>query len=283
MTTSSATGSGPGPDTLTDTDRGGRSTYMFDNASTQGTTQVDYLSQILDPHTTDVVDGIGVQPGWRVLDIGPGAGSVTTLLAGRVAPSGRVTAVDIAPQHVPTHPCIEVVTGDIRTVDLPAGAFDLIHARLVLMHLPERAGLIKRLAGMLRPGGWLVLSDWDCTWRPMLIAAIPAVQAAFETFQDRLAEFAEAHGVDAAWARTAPLDVEAAGLTAVTSVAHTRLFRGGEPGLLLHASNSRQREDALLAAGMTAAQLQTLRDGMQDPATAGYAYLMFTTVGQRPA
>lgn len=280
MTTSSATTTSTSTSTV---EADERSTYMFDNASQQGTTQVDYLGQILDPHTTDILNGIGVQPGWQVLEIGPGAGSITTLLAGRVAPDGLVTAVDIAPQHVPTHPLIDVVTGDIRTVDLPAGEYDLIHARLVLMHLPERADLIKHLAGLLRPGGRLVLSDWDCTWRPMLIAATPDVQDAFDAFQDHLARFAEAHGVDAAWARTTPLDMQAAGLTEVTAVAYTQLFRGGEPGLMLHASNSRQRQDALLAAGMTAAQLQTLRAGMQDPATAGYAYLMFTTVGQRPA
>ncbi|MEV6927454.1 methyltransferase domain-containing protein [Dactylosporangium sp. NPDC051485] len=277
-TTSSGNSTEPG----TGTGAGPVPTYIFDNSSAQGTAQVDYLGQILDPHTTDILDRIGVQPGWQVLDIGPGAGSITTLLAGRVAPTGRVTAVDIKPQHVPTHPLVDIVTGDIRTVDLPGG-YDLIHARLVLMHLPERADLIKHLTGLLKPGGWLVLSDWDCTWRPMLIQATAEVQAAFDTFQDRLGRFAEEHGVDAAWARTTPLDMDAAGLVEVTTVAHTRLFHGGQPGLLLHASNSRQREDALLAAGMTAAELQTLRDGMQDSTTRGYAYLMFTTVGQRPA
>lgn len=272
--TSNSTGTAPA---------GASSTYMFDNGSAQGTTQVDYLGRILDPHTTDVLDRLGTQPGWQVLDIGPGAGSITTWLADRVAPTGRVTAVDINPQHVPTHPQVDIVQGDIRTVDLPAGGFDLIHARLVHMHLPDRADLLKRYFASLKPGGFLVSSDWDCTWRPMLIQADPAVQAAFDTYQDRLGQVAAGQGVDAAWARTTPLDMEAAGLTGVTAVAHTRLFRGGEPGLLLHASNSIQREDALLAAGMTRVELRTLRDGMQDPDTIGYAYLMFTTVGQRPA
>ena len=45
--------------------------------------------------------------------------------------------------------------------DLPDAHFHLIHARLVLIHLPERDAVLERLVTALRPGGWLVIEDFD--------------------------------------------------------------------------------------------------------------------------
>ncbi|WP_433616969.1 methyltransferase domain-containing protein [Dactylosporangium sp. CA-139114] len=256
--------------------------YMFDNATDEAARQVELLADILDPHTTEVIDRIGVRPGWRALEIGPGRGTIAAQLARRVGPTGTVVTVDLDPRHVQPAPGVEIVTGDIRTVDLEPARFDLIHVRLVLMHLPDREEILARLVGLLKPGGVIVVSDWDCTWRDMLIDAPPSVRDAFAAFQTALTDIAQDHGVDPSWARTAPAAMRRAGLTDITATAYTPLCRGGEPGLLLHASNSRQREAALLAAGMTAADLETLRDGMTSPDTLGFAYLMFTTVGRRP-
>ncbi|MET7397368.1 methyltransferase domain-containing protein [Dactylosporangium sp. NPDC005572] len=256
--------------------------YMFDNATDEAARQVELLAGILDPHTTEVLDRLGVRPGWRALEIGPGAGTIVAQLARRVGPTGKVVTVDLDPRHVRPAPGVEIVTGDIRTVELEPGSFDLIHARLVLMHLPDREELLARLVGLLKPGGVIVVSDWDCTWRDMLIDAPPAVREAFTRFQTVLTDIAEEHGVDPSWAREAPAAMQRAGLVDVAATAYTPLCRGGEPGLLLHASNSRQREAALLAGGMTAQALETLRVGMTDPAALGFAYLMFTSVGRRP-
>ncbi len=45
--------------------------------------------------------------------------------------------------------------------DLPTAQFDLIHARLVLIHIPAREAVLERLVTALRPGGWLVIEDFD--------------------------------------------------------------------------------------------------------------------------
>ena len=41
--------------------------------------------------------------------------------------------------------------------------YDLIHARLVLLHLPEREQILRALVTHLAPGGWLLLEEFDCT------------------------------------------------------------------------------------------------------------------------
>jgi len=66
-----------------------------------------------------------------------------------------------------------VLRHDVRTDDFPAGSFDLVHVRAVLMHIPDRMVTLRRMASWLAPDGWLVaeepdfgmwLADLDPTW-----------------------------------------------------------------------------------------------------------------------
>ncbi|HWS33259.1 MAG TPA: methyltransferase domain-containing protein [Actinoplanes sp.] len=252
--------------------------YLFDNATDEAARQVRLLSAILDAHTFDVLAALGPEPGWNCLDLGTGAGSVARFLAGLGA---RVEALDTDPRHLDTHELITVRAEDVVTADLGTDRYDLIHARLLFMHLPQREELLARAAAALRPGGRLVISDWDCTGpRDMLLTASPDLVDAFLAFQTTMIRAGEGRGMDAGWARRLPDAVRATGLR-VTATVHNRYWTGGEPGMQLHACNSRQLESALLAAGVTAGQLAVLRSGMEDPAVTGYTYPMHTAVGVR--
>lgn len=253
-------------------------TYLFDNATTEAARQVGLLAAILDEHSFEVLGGLGPKPGWHCLDLGTGAGSVARFLAGL---GSRVDALDTDPRHLDTHELITVRQEDVTTAVLGDARYDLIHARLLFMHLPQREELLARAVTALRPGGHLVLSDWDCT-RPsdMLLTAGPEVAEAFLAFQDALIAAGTARGMDPAWARRLPAALRTAGLR-VRGVVHNRFWAGGEPGMQLHACNSRQVEPVLLAAGMTHPQLERLRAGMEDPAVNGYSYPMHTAVGTR--
>ncbi|MET7397288.1 class I SAM-dependent methyltransferase [Dactylosporangium sp. NPDC005572] len=259
------------------------SAYTFRNADPQGSHQLTLLADILDEHTIKVLASIGTGIGWRCLDIGPGAGTVTRWIAGQVGPTGGVTALDLDPRHIAAAADnITVLQGDVRTVDLPPQQYDLIHARLVLLHLTERDLVLRRLADALRPGGLLVVSDWDCTDRNWLLhAGSPEAAEAYDAFQDAILSILTEHGADLGWARTVPLAMRAAGLADVSTVVHNRLWPGGTAGNLLHVSNSYQLQAELLDRGMTAEQLGLLREAMHDPQTLAYSYWMFTTVGRR--
>jgi SAM-dependent methyltransferase len=54
-----------------------------------------------------------------------------------------------------------VIRHDVRTDPFPEQSFDLIHARAVLMHIPDDPYLLPRMASWLAPGGWLVLEEPD--------------------------------------------------------------------------------------------------------------------------
>ncbi|MBX7268858.1 class I SAM-dependent methyltransferase [Micromonospora sp. Llam7] len=258
--------------------------YMFDNATTEARNQLQYLGAILDFGTRRVLSQAGLATGWNVTDVGAGAGTLTTWICDQVAPSGRVTAVDLDPRHIPSGPNLTVCAGDIRNLIPPEASQDAIVVRLVLMHLPDREQVLASLVRALVPGGVIVVADWDCTWRDLLRRS-PSQRASqlFERFQDTLLAFGESRGADMGWAKRAPEVMDGLGLVDVTSHIDSRSWRGGTGICLLHHSNSIQKEAELVAAGMSLDDLVELREALMDPELMVSAYLMHTTVGRRPA
>ncbi|GAA4471769.1 class I SAM-dependent methyltransferase [Phytohabitans houttuyneae] len=265
----------------------GSSRYAFDNADEQGPRMLGLLAGILDGHSTSVLAGphVRVGPGWRCLDVGPGAGSITGWLSERVGPDGEVTALDLQPDHVTAGGNVTVTRGDVRFIDLPKDYYDLIHFRLVLVHLSDPDRVLERVIRALAPGGRLVVSEWDVLSRQrwLLHATSEQAAAAFDAFQKALARVLRANGADLGWAARVPIAMLTCGLELVHSVAFSELATGGEPACLLHESNSLQLERQLVGTGLvTADQLTVLREAMWDPQTLAYSYQMFTTVGRRP-
>jgi SAM-dependent methyltransferase len=123
------------------------------------------LEESHDPLTIAQLDAIAVGEGWRCLDVGAGGGSVARILADRVGSSGSVVAVDLDTTLLEeaADERIEVRRHDLLADPLPSAAFDLVHARNLLMHLPSRLDALNRLIAALRPGGWILVSDPDFT------------------------------------------------------------------------------------------------------------------------
>ena len=101
--------------------------------------------------------------GWACWEIGAGGGSIASWLAKRVGPAGSVLATDIDPRFIPASELaqLEVARHDVTADAIPGARYHLIHARLVLSHLPQRGDVMVRLVQALRPGGWLVIEDFS--------------------------------------------------------------------------------------------------------------------------
>src|SRR5206468_1583311 len=92
------------------------------------------------------------------------------VLSELVGPSGRVVGVDFNASVVERARTVastlglanvEVFAGDIHAMD-PAtvgGPFDLAYTRLFLTHQPDPVRTLRQIAGLLRPGGWLVAHE----------------------------------------------------------------------------------------------------------------------------
>ncbi|WP_419992793.1 class I SAM-dependent methyltransferase [Streptomyces boninensis] len=143
---------------------GARQEYVFDSLWDQETERLRTNEAIWDPGTFERFRSLGVSDGWHCLEVGAGSGSAARHLAELAGPSGRVVAADLetvrldADREAGTFECWEI---DVRDDELPAESFDLVHARMLVQHLPDRESVIAKFVRALRPGGVLFLEDTD--------------------------------------------------------------------------------------------------------------------------
>jgi SAM-dependent methyltransferase len=121
--------------------------------------------------TGRLLDQIGLPPGASCLDAGCGPGETTLAMAERVGPTGRVTGLDadaalgsltLAMLHGAGHRQCAFHAQDLTAGQpIPGAPFDLVYARLLLFHLPQRAEVLARLWDAVAPGGHLLIQDYD--------------------------------------------------------------------------------------------------------------------------
>ncbi len=224
--------------------------YIFDNAAELETEQrFSSLESLYDPITTRHLVATGVGKGWRCWEIGGGSGSIGHWLSERIGPEGHVLMTDIDPRFLAEkgRSNLEVRRHDVGVDPLPDHVFDLIHTRLVLIHVPQREATIARLVNALKPSGWLVVEDYDTMLidRTFPCANPDDAEAARKCFR-ALRTLMEMRGMDMNWGRSLYGHLVAAGLVNVEADAHFEFRRGGSPGARLDKANLWQVRDQLL-------------------------------------
>lgn len=144
--------------------------YLLDNGQSEAAERFDAFATLFDPTTFRHLEALGVGPGWRCWEVGAGGTSVASWLAKRVGPTGRVLATDIDTSRVAPagRPPVEVRVHDVGAEEPPGEGFDLVHARLVLVHVPDRDRALRSMIKALRPGGRLLVEDADPALQPLL-------------------------------------------------------------------------------------------------------------------
>jgi SAM-dependent methyltransferase len=209
------------------------STYVFDPDWTMERDRLRALESLFDEASMRHLDRLGVTEGWRCLEVGCGAGSVARRLAGRVGGSGRVVATDLDIRFVAGHDLgnLEVRRHDLMTDPLEEGAFDLAHARAVIMHIPDHQSALERVVAAVRPGGWVVIED-------VIFGGVMAAALAGHSFPaehgplvERIYRAAElvlaAAGADASFGTRLFAGLRGAGLERVDAEVHTPVVAGG--------------------------------------------------------
>src|SRR5581483_5052797 len=127
-----------------------------------------------------------------------GDGSIADWLCERVGPTGHVLATDIDPRfvHRLRRPNLEVRMHDITADDLPPTTFDLVHARLLLSHLADPEAALSKLVSATKPGGWLLVEDFDhLTCGHVDPAEAPERARVYQTLWSADLRFMSEHGV----------------------------------------------------------------------------------------
>ncbi|GAA4939230.1 methyltransferase family protein [Actinomycetospora succinea] len=143
--------------------------YLLDNGQVQAGSRFEALGELFDASTFRHLDALGVGPGASCWEVGAGGRSVPDGLVERVGPGGRVIATDVDTSWLGASGAVlEVRRHDVGTEPPPAEGLDLVHARLVLTHVPARDRALATMVAALRPGGWLVVEDADPALQPLL-------------------------------------------------------------------------------------------------------------------
>ncbi len=197
--------------------------YLLSNDAPEAMDRFTAFAYLFDPSTFRHLDAVGLAAGWHCWEVGAGGTSVVAHLADRVGRTGSVLATDInlAWAAGVVAPNVVVLEHDVSGDPPLAGPFDLVHARLVLVHVTERDKALANMVAALRPGGMLVLEDADPALQPLscLEETGPAQVLANRLrrgFRTLLAE----RGVDLAYGRSLPRRLREAGLTEVAADAH---------------------------------------------------------------
>lgn len=260
--------------------------YTFARAPHQRE-QLSILQEYLDPITTGVLGELHLPDQARCLDLGAGGGSVTRWLASRVAPTGgEVVAVDLDTgplRGLDGAPGVRVRCHDLVNGPPPGGPWDLIHARLLLLHLPQRQRLLRQLVHTLAPGGWLVLGEFSDHPLTVLTAAHDTDAVLFTRVLDGLRTVLADHGADLGWAHRVHRELTELELSDVHTVEHAESWTGGDQATRLHHVNSVQKQDALQRLGFTTDELDRFRRLLTDPRFSARSWQFVCTRARRPS
>ena len=138
-----------------------RVTGMSGTAYTHG-----YAESVLDSHRGRTAQNSAahllphLRPGSTLLDVGSGAGTITADLATLVAP-GWVTALEMSTEALDLTRAeldrqgrsgVDLVVGDVHSLDFASDSFDVVHAHQVLQHVTDPVAALREMIRVCRPG-----------------------------------------------------------------------------------------------------------------------------------
>lgn len=237
------------------------------------------LEEVHDPYTVRQFDAIGVSEGWRCLDVGAGAGSATRLLAARVGNTGSVVSLDLDVRLLQplASDRVQVRRHDVVSDPLPEAAFDLVHARNLLMHLPARLDVLGRLLAAVRPGRWLAVCEPDFN-----AMAVTPSSAAWRRAWTVFCDAAISGGWDPGYGTRLVGDLEALDLADLQVEVIARLVRGDSVGARLFADSLLRLEERMLALGARDDDLAEAQRLLRDPTITFRAPSTTIGWGRRP-
>lgn len=258
--------------------------HLFDTAERETAGRFASLEASYDELTQGHLIARGIGPGWSCLEVGAGGGSIARWMAGQVGPEGHVLATDIDLRWAGDDlPNLRWARHDVATDPLEEDAFDLVHTRLLLNHLPQRDAVLAKLVAALRPGGWLVVEEFDDIL-PYTLDPIDDEERTVAKVGAALQHALRKRGADPSYPRTLVHRFDSAGLIDVAASGHLTFYRGGSPQAGLTSANLDQVGDRLIQAGLISrSERDTARRLLDDPFFVGNHPLLITAWGRRSA
>lgn len=167
--------------------------YLFGQSSAE-LRRLAQQAALVEPETEELFRRSGITAGMHVLELGSGAGDVAMLAGRLVRPGGAVLGLEqsaesvaLATQRVTAaaNVAVRFEVCDVNTYQ-PSTIYDALVGRFVLPYLSDPAGVLRRLASHVRPGGVIAFMEFDVTRigsvpeAPLFHAAATWITRAFE-------------------------------------------------------------------------------------------------------
>jgi SAM-dependent methyltransferase len=152
---------------------------------------------------------------------------------------------------------------DIASDPLPPCSFDLVHARLVLVHVREREAALSNMISALKPGGWIVDEEFDSSVFPDPVLSPGEILSKTHLALSRVLDD---RGVDRTFGRRLFGQLRALGLEHVAAEGRTFMWPAGSPGpAMLRANFSQLRAQMIDAGYLTQAEFDRDIAALDDP------------------
>ena len=244
-------------------------------------------ARVWEPSGRQLLTEVGDGSGLRALDIGCGALGWLRILSEWVGPSGQVVGTDIDERLLDAARAfleaegianVELAVDDLFDSKLESESFDLVHARFVIAPLGRGREQVASHRRLVKPGGSLVLEEWDLgSWH-----FNPPAPAA-ERLIRLLSEIFAALGGEAG--RGLPELLRDIGIEEPEIDAHVIALRPGHPYLWLPLQFSLALESRLLET-LSEGELATLRREAErelaEPGRWGTTFTVIQCWGRRP-
>jgi SAM-dependent methyltransferase len=205
-------------------------------------------SLVWEPTGRQLLSKVGSGSGGRALDVGCGAMGWLRILSDWVGPSGRVVGADIDERMLNAARSfleeeeianVELVVDDLFDSRLEPQSFDLVHARYVIAPLGRGREQVATHRRLVKPGGSLVLEEWDlASWH--FNPAAPAAERLIRLLSEIFA------GLGGEAGRGLPELLREIGIEEPGIDAHVIALRPGHPYLRLPLQFSVALESRLL-------------------------------------
>jgi SAM-dependent methyltransferase len=225
--------------------------YIFtDTSYVSELKRLQAIERVFDPASRRQILAAGLTEAWHCLEIGAGAGSIAQWLAQVVGDRGEVVAVDLDTRFIADIklPNLKILEADIRSVPLVEDSFDLIHARYVLIHLPDFEAVLSKLLALLKPGGAIVLEEPDFSVAKAIVGD-PTACESFAKIHRAIAKIYANKGIDFDLGIKLPSICQTLGLKHSCLENHVPISKGGSELALMMKMSAMQLAEQYMATG----------------------------------
>ena len=176
----------------------------------------------------------------------------------------------------------DIAEGDARRTRLPPSSFDLVHARTLLINIPDPTVVVAEMVRLVRPGGWVAALEPD-VGGSLCYPPHPAWDRLSEIF--RTANRSD--DADLLIGRRLPELFRQAGLVDIGVEAKADIYPAGHSRRTVRPDLVRSMRPKILERGIAGERElddldQAVREHLDDPHTLVMPHLLFLAWGRKP-